>query len=768
MRQLYYTLRTLIRGRGSNIIKTISLTLGLFVGILLFAKIAFELNYNSDYIEPDNLCIIKSKYTITGMNLDDSPIIMGPVPKTVRESFPEEVELTSIARPPQPAVYYLGETPYTYNMMYADTLFFQTIGIVVLQGNVKDLANPDMAFISDKVAQQMFGSESPIGKVIRQDKTQDIMVKGVFRQIGENNSIRPDVVVSFENLFKYGGMYFGWGGGDSFIGFVRLREGVDVEAVNARMDAVIETYMEFNPEKNGWGVQYRLQQAKDVHLNDPTLRMKIMIMSVLGFALLLIAALNYVLISISSLTVRAKAIGVHKCNGASGGNVLSMFLWETIIIIGLSLLFVLMIILSFREFIEELLESPISGMFAWKIIWVPVLVVFVLFLVAGVLPGRVFSRIPVTQVFRHYTEGKQSWKYPLLFTQFTGVSFIFGLLCVVMMQYQQVVSYDLGYQQEGVATAYHYFANPEVGKQTIAGFPMVEDVAYSRSDIGTGLSGNGITDANGKMLFSSRFNVCDYNYAALLGIKIKEGKHMDGPNQVLVNEEYVRLMRWTDSPIGKLPQLEEGKERVVVGVMENFVDNNLFIDTQPVLFIGHDEIQGCITVRLKAPYAESLKALNLAVKEAFPANRIEFSYLPDRLKSQYESTRKFRDMVLLAFAAIVLITLMGLFGYINDEVRRRSKEIAIRKVNGAEAMDILNMLSKGMAWIAIPAVTIGTVCSYFVGKEWLVQFARFQMSLSVPLFMFIAIVILVLIFGTVILKSWHIANDDPVNSIKNE
>ena len=123
---------------------------------------------------------------------------------------------------------------------------------------------------------------------------------------------------------------------------------------------------------------------------------------------------------------------------------------------------------------------------------------------------------------------------------------------------------------------------------------------------------------------------------------------------------------------------------------------------------------------------------------------------------------------MLTFASILLITLMGLFGYINDEVRRRSKEIAIRKVNGAEAYDILSLLSKGMARIAVPAVIIGVICSYFIGKEWLLQFERFRMELSIPLFLLVAIAILFLIFGTVILKSWHIANDDPVNSIKNE
>ncbi len=765
MRQLYYTCKALIRGRGSNLIKIISLSLGLFVGILLFAKITYELSYNTDYHESENMYTVMADYILNG-KAQTFPVVMGPVPKTLKEAFPNEIQYASISNDGGYPAFYIGENRYDHRTLYADTLFFQTVGFTVLQGNVQELANPNTVFISDEFARNAFGNESPIGKVIDMEKSLQLTIKGVFKQVSENNSIRPGAVISFQNVLNRG-IFFGWGGGDSHQAYIRLYPGVDPEKINERIDAAIEPYMEFNPEKNGWGVQYRLSDGRKAYLETPGLKMKLMIMGTLGFALLLIAALNYVLISISSLTTRAKGIGVHKCNGATTGHVFAMFLWETGLIIGISLLLVAGLTFTFREFIEELLEASIAGMFSWKALWVPLAVTFLLFFVSGVLPGRLFSRIPVTQVFRRYTEGKQNWKRPLLFVQFAGVSFIFGLLCVIITQYRQVTTYNVGYQVEGLASAGQRFQHAEVAKTTIANFPMVEGVSFSWCDIGIGMSGAGIGD-QAKMLFSSRYNFIDYNYIPLLGIQIKEGKNIDGPDQVLVNEEFVRLMHWTDSPIGKRPQAGEARESVIVGVMEDFVDNSLFVDKDPVLFIGNNWAGGCITVRLKAPYKESLKNLNEAVQEAFPTNNIHFTYMPDRMKAKYESTRRFRDMVLIAFAAILLITLMGLIGYVNDEIRRRSKEIAIRKINGADTSNILTLLSGGMTWVALPAVVIGTVCSYFVGKEWLMQFARFKIDLSIVWFVVIALFILGLIFGTVILKSWRIANEDPVKSIKSE
>ena len=110
---------------------------------------------------------------------------------------------------------------------------------------------------------------------------------------------------------------------------------------------------------------------------------------------------------------------------------------------------------------------------------------------------------------------------------------------------------------------------------------------------------------------------------------------------------------------------------------------------------------------------------------------------------------------------------MGLIGYTNDEVRRHSKEIAIRKVNGAEASNILKLLSKEVIWVALPAVLLGATGAYFMGIHWLGQFTE-QIHLKVYWFVLIALAIMAVIVISVMIKSWHIANENPVKSIKNE
>ena len=119
----------------------------------------------------------------------------------------------------------------------------------------------------------------------------------------------------------------------------------------------------------------------------------------------------------------------------------------------------------------------------------------------------------------------------------------------------------------------------------------------------------------------------------------------------------------------------------------------------------------------------------------------------------------------MAAVTMFFIMLMGLIGYTTDEVRRRSKEIAIRKVNGAEASGILEMLSRDI--LVVAAVVIGTVLAWYVNGMWMEQFAE-RIPISWAVYVLVVMANLVIIVACVLWKSWQIANENPVNSIKSE
>lgn len=643
------------------------------------------------------------------------------------------------------------------------------MGIEVLSGNPeKDLMQNDVIFLSDDLAQKIYGGENPIGKVISYNKELQLTVKGTYVDLPENATMRPEAVISMPTAWSRDWGNYSWRGGDSYYEYIRFRPGADKEVVNARLDAMIQKYRP-EEDKKAYGYTAFVKPIRDVYRDEDQVKRMDSIMSILALAILFIASLNYVLISISSLTYRAKAVGVHKCSGASGGTVFSMFLLETGIIIALALVLMGLILLNFQEFIEDTTAAKLSVLFAPDRIWVPLVVVLVLFIVGGILPGRLFARIPVSQVFRRYTEGKKGWKRPLLFVQFAGVAFICGLMYVVMAQYNYVKDKDMGYNPQRVAIGNVYFGGEEASGpalQFFRGLPYVEEVSSAVSTPVWSYSGSMIEGEGGQSLFSTRFSYALEDYFKMMGMTMKEGRPARASDEIVVNEAFAERMRWGDKALNH-PLRAEGRNLKVVGVLKNFHIGS-FYQPQDVIMFGYTRTFGnTVHVRLKEPFAENLRRLNKDVSEAYPDKTVDFYSMEDQILNKYNPVRVFSNATILAALTMFFVMLMGLIGYTTDEVRRRSKEIAIRKVNGAESLGILELLSKDVLYVAAPAVIIGIISAVYINGMWMDQFAE-QVPLSWPVYILIALVILLLILACVIWKSWRIANENPVNSIKSE
>ena len=596
------------------------------------------------------------------------------------------------------------------------------------------------------------------------ERKTEMIVRGVYRDIPENTMFKADFVVSVhkEGGYKDGA---GWGGNDIFYAVFRTGEASDIEVVNDNIQRMVEKYMP--TEHNGWKLELSVIPLATKHQTSSETTKRLVIYGFLGFSIFFVAIMNYMLIVIATLGRRAKSVGVHKCNGANNGNIFSMFMMETGIIVLVSILVCAFIIFNARDLIEDLLSVRLASLFTWGTLWVPLLVVVLLFLLAGVLPGRIFSHIPVTQVFRRYTDGKKGWKRSLLFIQFTGVSFVLGLLLVTLMQYSHLMNRDMGINTAGLVEAESWLDIEIVPhmRDEIRRQPMVESVATASHSVLGQYWTKGLMGSDGKCIGVLNMNYVDFNYPDVVGITIIEGKPMTHAKDLLVNEEIVRLKKWTDGAVGK--PFDEIKEGTIVGVFRDVRNQSFYQAQLPIVLIGGNAFNHTFNVRLKEPYDENLKRLNEFMDKTFPQVALTFHTVDDMLSEIYKDVYRFRNSVLITSGFILLIVIMGLIGYVNDETQRRSKEIAIRKVNGAEASNILRLLVCDILYVSIPSILLGIVIAYFIGKAWLEQFAE-QVDLNPLLFLATALVVAIIIVACVVLKAWHIANENPVNSIKSE
>ena len=660
-RHIYYTLQSLLHKQGSNAIKIVSLALGLLMSVFLFARIAFELSFDNFYHDSDNLYIVKTGWLKNGvLEGNESRFTIIPIPAAIAEEFPEQVESSTVSCSLFDNSFQLGERQLDMSTVMADTLYFSVLGLEMIEGNPQDLAGPDVVFLSAKSAKEAFGDENPIGKTLRYDfwgYQTTLLVKGIFADIPLNTSLerRPEAIISFPTIGRHLKWDLGWQSGGNYDGYLRLRSPQDADWLNERMSIAIARHI---PPESGLELSVRIVPIHNLHVETPQVRKMIWIMFFLGIVLLFTTALNYVLVSVASLTQRAKAIGVHKCSGASGSSIFSMFMVETAIVVGLALLLIGLLVYIFHEKMEELAAVPLSALFDWQNLWAPLSVILLLFILGGCLPAMLFARIPVTQVFRRYTSGRRGWKRVLLFVQFIGAAFILGMMLMVVSQYSYVTTRDRGWRPERVAYTTQREVDGNSLRSLVGSLPYVEGVASAERPILWFGSNQPILDNQGNELFYPRNTWFDSDFLPFIGLRLKEGHNLTGEGQLLVNSVFYEKMNWTDSPIGK----RVNDYGTVVGLLDSFSFADMPNDNLPVMVEWTGKTAATLHVRLKEPLDENLARLNEEMHRIYPQKSLVFRSVEQEMRSYAESVRVFRDVTLLVSLTILFIILMGLIG----------------------------------------------------------------------------------------------------------
>lgn len=791
MRQLYYTLITLLRGKSANVVKFVSLTLGLLVGVLLFSQIVYELNYDTCYEEHERLAMfgtrnISAKGEIGDWEYDS----FRPAAAALAESLPDLVECaTPVFFWSQPDVYssYLAiDKIEGTQVIYADTLYFRTMGIKVLSGDPKELGSVCNAFLSQSMARKMFGTENPIGKKFDINKRNEITVRGVYEDLPGNLSFPHNMVISLPTIENY---YYGqgtWNSNDIYMIYVRLRHAADIDEVNRRVTEVVSRY---TPVKNKWdgsSMECQIIPATEYRwVNSDNVR-RLVVLFVLGFSIFFVSGMNYVLAAIATIGQRAKMVGVHKCCGANSGRIMGFFLWETGLMMLAAIVCSLLLMNLFQSTIQDMLGlSSIGELFTWQTLWVPLLTVVVLFLLSGVLPGQMFAHIPVTQVFRRYMDDKRSWKRGLLFVQFMGVAFILGMLITSIWQYHDLTTRDIGFDSTHLAVGkvtsgladgsdMQEFADAvQHLADDLLRQPYVEEVGLSEYNLLSHYSSRPIPAEGGSKWVQTHYQYFAKGFPQAVGMTLVEGSWPEHSGEALVCEQLAREMNWGDQVIGReLTHIRDCLQgstgfAKVVGVVRDIRSMGFLQEQVNLAFVLATCYATTYHVRLKDPQRENLLRLNDYVRQTYSKNGLSFLHYDDVRRIQNENVLRFRNTVYMTSACILLIVLMGLIGYVADETQRRSKEIAVRKVNGAEASDILQLLSKGILKVSVGAVLIGIACAYYVSGVWMEQFSDCTM-LSPLWFLALGVCLLVLIVLVVVIRAWKIANENPVLSIKAE
>ncbi len=696
-----YIYRNVVGNRNNSTIKMVSLSLGFAAGLVILAMVAFELSYDRFLPDAGRLYYISARMVENGEMVDDSPAINAPYTRAMMQTFPEVESATITSRwGEQP--FYRDNKKFMPHTLYADQYFFQTLGFRVIQGDDSLLAVADNILLSDKMAKRIFGTvDEAVGQSLKYANNHVYTVAGIFESVPANSHLTFDAVASFENIKTQFGRDAGWDRDDSYTGYVKLIPGADVFVVEKKIPQLTALYKDMSwLADEEMQEMYYLDPVTRFHLKYNGSRNMLLVLSFLSVVVLVVAAMNYIMITLSSLPLKAKAVVIHKCNGATRKNIFGMFISETALLVLLSLLAAALLLLLFRGKIESLSGLNFIDMFHFSNLWLLLGITGMVFLIAGVFPARAYAIIPVIQVFRTMRSGRSGWKRGLLFFQFTGVAFVLLLLMITIRQVNWITKKDVGYNPDNLA--YISTGNlPESGeegelmrigrlKQELSHLPFVTHVGTHNYLPVSGYSGQIATDEDNNYLFTTRWAEVDIDYLPLLGVSFVAGQNSLLPGELVVNETFVRMMGWDDSPIGKEVWGNDGKRHgTITAVVKDFAIRSLNDSQNPVMIQIREMVEGFMTVRLTSLDQDVLADLNERLLALFPDQDLEFYSLNAELERNYAGQRHFRDTISTAFVIILLLAGAGLLGYITDEILHRRKEMALRRINGGTVSNIL-------------------------------------------------------------------------------
>lgn len=775
-----------------NLTKILCLTVGLAVGLLLIAKVYFEQSYDTFLKDSDRLYKITENFTQNG-EYQEYNQIAGAVAPGLKRYVPQIEAATRVTMlTGDGVVEFKGEeTSFSIDgMMMADSCFFDVIERDILAGDPHDALTAEFSCMIPRSMAEKIGGDV-VGKMFKMNYWSDdlyLTVGGVYEDFQENSVFNNIPYVSLSTIAKvsYDGRE-NWIDNDRYIGYLRLAEGVNPDDLKPTISKMLEDNVDKETlDQSHYGIF--MKPLVGVYSSQDSVKMMSWIMTLLAVIILLTSGTNYLLIVISQFTKRSKEMAVRKCYGTGNYTLFMRVLSESLIYLVISGLLGILLLFCLKDVCVDLLGQTPAILFSNGAVWgVEGIVILVLLIITGIIPAWIYCVTPVTHAFRKNIKSKKGWKVALLGVEFIASGFLLCLLIVVVHQYRMLSDIDMGFDYENIGIIPCGILSDTEAKTIKAELKKlgeVEGAAFSYQGFSEHASGNNVWIDG---MEENNVNVADlYNVDPeifeVMGIKFLDGSNFHEVSdstvqQVIVEEKFIDIFRdaFNDkdqSIVGKTFRISDhnGGLFTICGVVENMRRGGFSMesaDKRAAVMFPSPYAQYNMFVRFNKISPEALTKAQDVINRVVPEKEVYITPYKDSIEALTVDVKKFGTSVLIVGIAILLIALLGLSGYTADEVQRRSKEIAIRKVVGTSEKKILKLFSIDMLKIALPSLVIGAVLAYIVGRNWLSQFTE-QVSTSPIVFILAVLLLIILILFVMILCSISVARSNPVNYLRNE
>ncbi|MFC2097701.1 ABC transporter permease, partial [Bacteroidota bacterium] len=776
-----------------------------------------EFSYDKVHKNIDNLYRVLS-YNIEGSDDSKMAINSSKLVPTIKNEIPEIARASRVNKIENYTFFVVLNGEYyreTSSIYKVDKDFFKMFSYDVKYGNPDFFFNePNSIVINERISSKYFGEANPVGENIDIHFDTNITsytVTGVIYNPPDNTIMKPDYLIDIDPLIPERAR--GWSS-RGFGSFILIKKGSNPEMVEKKL---MDIQAKHHPDSK---YTYCLQKLKDIYLKSESIQYGnqekgnmslVLLFSGIAVLILIIACLNYIILSTTQSVTRAKEIAIRKVIGASRNILIKQILMESVFISVISLPLALVIAERMRPLVSELFGKslPIDYVQNWQYIIGFICITIIVGIISGTYLSLYLSKLKVVQIFNKagISNKRRSFMQKSLII-FQLITFVVLMVCtsIINKQVGFATTRDLGFNKEKLidikCNDQMVLDNYKIFKQELEKYSEINMV----SGANTGLLSDGIivntvqTSEGSEKEIAMYYYIVNYDYLDALGMEIIDGRSFYAdlssgsddpdsneraikeltenipissggpvkPGEVLLNEAAVEELGYTD-PIGKTVYTME-KNYEIIGIVKDFNSESLHNEVSPVLFLKNPEGKnlGQLIVRLENEYSEKIDNILKKSWNMFSEGKpIEYSQVTDMVNNMYKSEINLGKTINIFTILCIVISGLGLFGLSLFMARQKSKEIGVRKVNGARVKDVILLIVKQFVPVILIANVLAIPIALYIMNKWLENF-EFKIQIDPFVFIIAAIISTLIVLLTLSLNAYRAAKINPVDSLRYE
>lgn len=779
--------RNLIKDKAYSALNIVGLAIGLASCILILLWVQSELSY--DKFHKNAAQLYRVTWDVDGLTLTAAPTGMAAAIKAQMPAVKNIVRVDALDRS---HLFEANNRTFVENkLIYTDANFLDVFSFRLIKGDrTTVLKQIDGVLITEATAKKYFGNQNPIGKFLKKDKTENVMVTGVLANAPVNSHLQFDMIMPVAALFKEIPKVASLQWEVPFFHtYIQLSEGADpAMAMPTLENQVLQIYHQHEPQIKS---AFHLQPITQIHLS-PTVEMGtpghgnllyVRIFFIVAILILAVACINFMNLATARSARRAKEIGLRKVAGAHRIQLIFQFLSESVFIAFLSLFLALCIVVLFLPVFNDLAGKQLFVNLADATLWLSLLgIALFTGVISGSYPALFLSGFNPVNVLKGNVKsmgGNLLFRHSLVVTQFVvSVVLLIGTM-VIYKQLKYIKDRNPGFNKANLL-----YMNVEGGmedkesllRSELKRNPLTGDFAIT-SELPVNPEAGALALWPGKdpRILTDPIPILavSENFLNLFKIKLTAGRFFlesittDSGNCV-VNQKMLKLMGISNARAAIGKQFKLGRNSsTIIGVVKDFNFKPVQTAIEP-LILSLTRGGGIVVIRTKpGATPATINALEKISKELNPGYPFSFNFVDQQMANLYHSEEQMGNIFKLFAAIGIFISCLGLYGLSAFIAEQRTKEIGVRKILGASVFNVVYLLSSGITRLVLIAICIALPLSWYAVHAWLSGFA-YHINVSWLIFFVAAAAALSIAWLTVSYESIKAASANPVRSLRAE